>query len=96
MDSILLLPIPKEIIYDYVIPYSPCFHLSRQTLRLQKRRIFLVRYIRHLFIDEKNAIIKDVLKNYNNEDFYQYESDYNYLYVDTSDFRALNYLYLSY
>ena len=72
MDSILLLPIPKEIIYDYVIPYSPCFHLSRQTLRLQKRRIFLVRYIRHLFIDEKNAIIKDVWKNYNNEDFYQF------------------------
>lgn len=96
MDSILLLPIPKEIIYHYVIPYSPCFHLSRQSLRLQKRRIFLVRYIRHLFIDEKNAIIKDVWKNYNNEDFYQYESDYNYLYVDTSDFRALNYLYISY
>lgn len=96
MDSILLLPIPREIIYHYIIPYSPCLQLSRCILLLQKKRMFLVRYIRHLFIDEKNLIIKDVWKNYNNEDFYQYESKYNYLYIDTSDFRRLNYLYLSF
>jgi hypothetical protein len=95
MDFFLSLPIPKEIIYDYVIPYSPCFELSRKILRLQRKRMFLVHYIRHLFIDEKNKIIKDVWKNYHNEDFYQYKSEYNYLYIDTSDFCRLNYLYLS-
>lgn len=95
MDFILALPVPKEIIYDYILPYSPCFQLSRNILRLQKKRIFLVHYIRHLFIDEKSTIIKDVWKNYHNENFYQYESEYNYLYIDTSNFRRLNYLYLS-
>lgn len=96
MSYFLLLPIPQEIVYHYIIPLVPKFHLSNYILQLQLKRIYLVKYIQYLFIDDKKKVMKDVWKHYNNEHYYIYESEYNYLYVDTSDFSRLNYLYLSF
>ncbi len=54
--------IPKEIIYHHIIPFSPCFDLDKNKLRLQKKRIKLYSFIIQEFYLEKK--VQKEIKHY--------------------------------
>lgn len=75
--------IPQEIIYSFIIPYIPCFGISNKNLKLQKKRIKLISYIKKILtIDDIRFIKKDILSNYQGNLDYYYEDENTYLYIN--------------
>lgn len=75
--------LPKEIIYSFIIPYIPCFGISIQNLKLQKKRMKLVSYTKKILsIDDIKFIKKDILSNYQGDLDYHYEDSNTYLYIN--------------
>lgn len=85
--------LPKEMIYDYIFPYIPCYGLSCSILKLQKKRLKLISYLQSLLmIDDISIIKKDILKNYQGELDYCYEDENTYLYCNLRE--KNDYIYL--
>jgi len=85
--------LPKEIIYDYIFPYIPCYGLTRVVLKKQKKRLKLIKYIQELLLfDNISVIKKDILKHYQGDLDYCYEDENTYLYCNLRE--KNDYLYL--
>lgn len=85
--------LPKEIIYGYIFPYVPCYGLSRSILKLQKKRLKLIKYIQELLLfDNISLIKKDILKNYQGDLDYCYEDENTYFYCNLRE--KNDYIYL--
>lgn len=75
--------LPNELIYDFIFPFIPCFELTRSILRLQKKRIFLIKYIKNfLSMDDIPSLRKYILKNYQGEHNFYYEDENTFLYCN--------------
>lgn len=85
--------LPSEIVYHKIIPLIPCYGLSKQMLKLQKKRIKLVGYIQNILsIDDVSMIKKHILKLYDGQLDYCYEDPNSYLYVNLQD--RYDYIYI--
>lgn len=85
--------LPSEIVHHKILPLIPCYGLSRQILKLQKKRINLVGYIQNILsIDDVSMIKKDILKLYDGQLDYCYEDPNSYLYVNLRD--RYDYVYI--
>jgi hypothetical protein len=70
--------IPKEIIYHHIIPFSPCFDLDKNKLRLQKKRIKLFSFIMQEFYLKKKVQkeIKDhIFKTYQGQSQFSFQNE---------------------
>jgi hypothetical protein len=75
--------LPNEIVYHCIIPYIPCFDLTRSILRLQKKKIHLIKYLKKILPGIDISVMKNhILKSYLGELDFFYENDFIYLYCN--------------
>lgn len=75
--------LPKEIIYDCIIPLIPVYGITKKDLKLQKKRIKLVSYMKELLlIDDIKNIKNDILQHYQGDLDYCFEDSNTYLYIN--------------
>lgn len=81
----LLKNLPVEIIYHHILPYIPCYGISKNMLKLQKKRIVLAKYLEELFLmdDDRILIKRHILSCFDgNSDCYTYENNETFLYLN--------------
>lgn len=77
------LNLPKEIIYHYIVPFSPCFHLSKSTLELQKKKINLLKFIvKDLLIEDEHGLKEFIFKQYDGGENFSFQNEEYFVSVD--------------
>ena len=65
--------IPTELLYFHIIPYVPFANMTNDILKLQQKKLKLYKYVKKYLLLEDDAILYDILKNYQGESNYYYQ-----------------------
>ncbi len=75
--------LPKEIIYDYIVPFSPCFHVSENTLKLQKKKMKLFKFIvNDLLIENEDGLKQFIFQEYDGTQNFCFQNEEYFVSVD--------------
>lgn len=92
-DLVASLPLPSEIVYDFILPFVPYADMTKEKIDLQLQRMKLWSRIQEFLNVYDSSVRRDILENYNNFDALEYVYDQSNLFLymsfSTSD---LNYI----
>lgn len=89
----LLQRLPSEIIYEFILPWIPCYGLTKEIIRVQKKRILVYDIIQKIFgITKENCVKKFVFHNYYSEDIFIFQNKHIYIYIQFQDDIMKDYL----
>lgn len=85
--------LPNEIVNHHILPYCPSFNLSKEKLSIQRKRLFIHKTIRRIFlIDDVPEIKHYVFNNYMGERDFYFEGEHYFIFISHHNFRLNDYL----
>ena len=77
--------LPNDIIYHCILPLCPKFGITSNTLKLQLKRIYLMKLIASDILIKNRDIKKDIFENYHGCSEYRFQGNRLFLFVNISE-----------
>jgi len=77
--------LPNDIIYHCVLPLCPKFGITSNILKLQLKRIYLMKLIENNILIKNKNIKKDIFENYQGSSEYRFEENHLFLFINISE-----------
>lgn len=74
--------LPKELIYDYIIPFVPSFHITASQLKTQKKNIYIYAIIQEKLKIQDPLLKQDLLHHHDGDSEYIFDHKNMFLYIN--------------